>query len=159
MSHTDEHQADSIAVTQADVLSHDADAEPVHVDQHAPVADKPAHQWSTILGPIVVFLLFIGFWEYMHRDGMRSLLGKKPSLLPSPVTVIDQAFLDSVVRKQLLIGLGWTTYAAAIGLGITIVLGMGLAVLMARAVWLERSIYPYLVALQATPVLAIVPII
>jgi NitT/TauT family transport system permease protein len=36
---------------------------------------------------------------------------------------------------------------------------MTLAVIMAQAVWAERSIYPYLVALQATPVLAIVPII
>lgn len=114
---------------------------------------------STYLGPFVVFLLFIGFWEYMHRDGMRRFLDKNPSLLPSPVTVIDQAFLDSVVRKQLLEGLWWTTYAAFIGLAISVVLGMTLAVFMAQAVWAERSIYPYLVALQATPVLAIVPII
>jgi len=114
---------------------------------------------STYLGPFVVFLLFIGFWEYMHRDGMRRFLDKNPSLLPSPVTVIDQAFLDSVVRKQLLEGLWWTTYAAFIGLAISVVIGMTLAVFMAQAVWAERSIYPYLVALQATPVLAIVPII
>lgn len=159
MSYTDEHPATSIAITQAEVLSHDAHTAPVHVDLDAPIALKPRREWSSIIGPIVVFLLFIGFWEYMHRDGMRRFLDKKPSLLPSPVTVIDQAFLDPLVRRQLLVGLGWTTYAAAIGLAITIVLGMGLAVLMARAVWLERSIYPYLVALQATPVLAIVPII
>ena len=36
---------------------------------------------------------------------------------------------------------------------------MALAVVMAQAAAAERSIYPYLVALQATPVLAIVPII
>lgn len=159
MSHTYEQPATSIAVTQAEVLSHDAHAGPVHVDHDAPVAVKPPRAWSTIVGPIVVFLLFLGFWEYMHRDGMRRFLDKKPSLLPSPVTVVDQAFLDKVVRGKLIEGLGWTTYAAGIGLAITIVIGMALAVLMARAVWLERSIYPYLVALQATPVLAIVPII
>lgn len=114
---------------------------------------------STYLGPFVVFVLFIAFWEWMHRVGMELLLDKRPSLLPSPVTVIDQAFLDSVVRRQLLEGLWWTTYAAFIGLAISVLLGMFLAVLMAQAVWAERSIYPYLVALQATPVLAIVPII
>lgn len=159
MSHTYEKPSSAIAITQAEVLSHDAHAEPVHVDLDAPSAMKPPREWSTIIGPIVVFLLFIGFWEYMHRDGMRRFLDKKPSLLPSPVTVVDQAFLDPVVRGKLIEGLGWTTYAAGIGLAITIVIGMALAVLMARAVWLERSIYPYLVALQATPVLAIVPII
>ncbi|MBI4936246.1 MAG: ABC transporter permease [Actinobacteria bacterium] len=114
---------------------------------------------STYLGPFVVFVLFIAFWEWMHRVGMELLLDKRASLLPSPVTVIDQAFLDSIVRKQLLEGLWWTTYAAFIGLAISVLLGMFLAVLMAQAVWAERSIYPYLVALQATPVLAIVPII
>jgi len=159
MSYTDEHPASSIAITDAEVLSHDAHAAAVHVDLDAPPTRKSKREWSTLVGPVVVFVLFIGFWEYMHRDGMRRFLDKKPSLLPSPVTVVDQAFLDKIVRQQLLTGLGWTTYAAAIGLAITIVLGMGLAVLMARAVWLERSIYPYLVALQATPVLAIVPII
>ena len=114
---------------------------------------------STYLGPFVVFVLFITFWEWMHRVGMELLLDKRASLLPSPVTVIDQAFLDSIVRRQLLEGLWWTTYAAFIGLAISVLLGMFLAVLMAQAVWAERSIYPYLVALQATPVLAIVPII
>ncbi len=95
----------------------------------------------------------------MHRDGMRRFLDKRPSLLPSLATVIDRAFLDKFFRDQLLTALGWTSYAAFVGLAITIVLGMALAVFMAQAVWAERSIYPYLVALQATPVLAIVPII
>ena len=61
--------------------------------------------------------------------------------------------------SQRIAGLGWTSYAAFIGLGVTILLGMALAVVMAQAAAAERSIYPYLVALQATPVLAIVPII
>lgn len=124
-----------------------------------PTSKKPKFQWSTVIGPLVVFVLFIGYWEYMHRWGMRRWLDKKPSLLPSPVTVIDQAFLDPRVRGQLMEGLWWTSYAAFIGLGITIVIGILLAMIMAQAVWVERSLYPYLVALQATPVLAIVPII
>ncbi|MEI8240254.1 MAG: ABC transporter permease, partial [Actinomycetota bacterium] len=111
------------------------------------------------LGPFVVFVLFIGFWEFMHRWGMEHILDKRAVLLPSPVTVIDQAFFASDVRDQLLAGLGWTSYAASIGLAITVIIGMALAIIMAQAVWVERSIYPYLVALQATPVLAIVPII
>lgn len=131
----------------------------VDLDAAAPSATKQRFQWSTVIGPAVVFLLFIAFWEYMHRDGMRRWLDKKPSLMPSPATVIDQAFFDKRVRDQLIEGLGWTSYAAFVGLAITVVLGMLLAVIMARAVWMERSIYPYLVALQATPVLAIVPII
>lgn len=116
-------------------------------------------QLSSLIGPGIVFVLFIAFWEYMHRDGLRRFLDKNPKLLPSPVTVIDGGFMNAIVRDKLLTGLAWTSYAAFIGLAITIVVGMSLAVVMARAVWVERSIYPYLVALQATPILAIVPLI
>jgi NitT/TauT family transport system permease protein len=138
----------------------DDDFSDLNVLDPPPSPTRPRRwQWRVLVGPGVVFVLFLAFWEYMHRDGMRRLLDKRPSLLPSPVTVVDQAFLERRVRDQLLMGLGWTTYAAFVGLAITIVLGMLLAVVMAQSAAMERSIYPYLVALQATPVLAIVPII
>ena len=126
---------------------------------HEPARRTIAQRLTSLVGPFTVFILFLVFWEFMHRWGMRHILDKRPQLLPSLATIIDKAFLDSNVRGQLLAGLGWTSYAAFIGLGVTIVLGMLLAVIMAQAAWVERSIYPYLVALQATPVLAIVPII
>lgn len=126
----------------------------------APGAPRGARfQPSSIIGPLLVFALFLAFWEYMHRDGLRRFLDKNPKLLPSPVTVVDDGFFNEIVRDKLITGLGWTSFAAFLGLFITIVIGMTLATLMARAVWVERSIYPYLVALQATPVLAIVPLI
>lgn len=114
---------------------------------------------TDLIGPAVVFVLFMAFWEYMHRDGMRRIFDKPGLLVPSPVTVIDQAFLDGVVRRQLIDGLGWTLYAIVIGFTLSIVLGTLIAVGMARAEWIERSFYPYLVALQAVPVLAVVPLI
>lgn len=126
----------------------------------APVAAaRRRRSVSVYVGPIVTFVALVGLWEYFHRDGMRRFFDKPGFLVPSPATVIDHAFGNSIVREQLLVGLGWTTYAAVIGLLITIVVGMALAVLMAQARWAERSIYPYLVALQAIPVLAITPII
>ena len=48
---------------------------------------------------------------------------------------------------------------AAIGLAIAIVLGVGLATLMSQAKFFERAIFPYMVTLQAIPILAIVPLI
>lgn len=121
----------------------------------------PGHQArsgaTAIIGPVVVFVLFIGFWEYMHREACAASSTRSPACCPRRSPSSTRRSSTSV--RQLLEGLGWTSYAVLVGLGITIVIGMSLAVLMARAVWLERSIYPYLVALQATPVLAIVPII
>ena len=97
----------------------------------------------------------------MHRDGMRRFFDKPGFLLPSPVTVVDQSFLDATVREQML------TRTRLDGVSPRVI---GLADLdrrrhvagrrlMAQAQWIERSMYPYLVALQAIPVLAVVPLI
>ncbi len=114
---------------------------------------------GSILGPLVFLVIFLVIWEYMHLDGMRRFFDKPGFLLPSSVTVIDQSFVDSIVRQQMITGLGWTTFTALTGLAISVVLGIALAVLMAQARWIERSMYPYLVAAQALPVLAVVPLI
>jgi NitT/TauT family transport system permease protein len=124
-----------------------------------PTTPKGKFMWSTLIGPLVVFVLFIAFWQWMHEVGMRKFFDKPGFLLPSPFTVVDQAFLTPGPRNKLLHGLAWTAMVAGIGLSITIVVGMTLAVIMARAKWMEQAVYPYLVALQATPVLAIVPVI
>ncbi len=130
------------------------------LDAPPPVASKPAFEWSRVIGPIILLGLFLAVWEYMHRDGMRRWFDKPGFLVPSPATVINKSFFESsVVRGQMIAGLGWTAYSALLGLAITIVFGIALAVFMAQARWAERSIFPYLVALQAIPVLAIVPII
>ena len=147
----------------ADALVHENQPELESALDAAPpppsVSLSKANRVVSSLGPVLVFVFVVAFWEFMHRWGMRHWLDKRPALLPSLATVLDKSFRDRTVRDQLIAGLGWTSYAAFIGLGITIVLGMLLAIIMAQAVWVERSIYPYLVALQATPVLAIVPII
>ena len=88
------------------------------------------------IGPVVTLGVFLLIWEYMHRSGLRKIWDKPGRLLPSPVTVIDKAFINPQpnVRHQLLVsGLGWTSFAALVGLLITIVIGVALAVIMAQA--------------------------
>jgi NitT/TauT family transport system permease protein len=113
----------------------------------------------SIAAPVLLLAAFVGLWEYFHRDGMRRFFDKPGFLLPSLSTVIDKSFLDQTVRDQMIAGIGWTTFAALTGLAISIVLGISLAVVMAQARWLERAVYPYLVAAQALPILAVVPLI
>ena len=125
----------------------------------APDIERRGSRWSSIMAPALALVAFVALWEYMHRDGMRRFFDKPGHLLSSPVTVIDRSFLDATVREQMIRGLGWTMFAALIGLVIAIVVGIALAVLMAQADWIETSTYPFLVALQAIPVLAIVPLI
>lgn len=125
----------------------------------APLPNRPTTRASDIVGPIVVFGLFIGLWYFMHYWGLRHIFDRPPHLITPPHEVIDRAYLDPILRPAILDGLKWTTFTALVGLAIAIVLGMSLAIVMSQARWLERSFWPYLVALQAIPILSIVPII
>ncbi|MEO6123099.1 MAG: ABC transporter permease subunit [Ilumatobacteraceae bacterium] len=121
---------------------------------------KRPFQISRLAGPVVVFALFIGLWYFMHYKGLRLLFDKPGErLIPLPTDVWRATVVSEGTRGDYVSGIGWTAVAAYGGLAITIVLGLLLAVVMLQARWAEGAIYPYLVALQAIPVLAIVPII
>jgi NitT/TauT family transport system permease protein len=73
--------------------------------------------------------------------------------------VIRHGFLDGRNLHEQLTALWDTTQVAAAGLAIAFVVGVFLAVVMSQAKWIERSLYPYAVIVQVTPILAIVPLI
>jgi len=52
-----------------------------------------------------------------------------------------------------------STKVAMIGLAISIVVGVSLAVAMSQSKLIERAVFPYAVTLQAIPILAIVPLL
>ena len=121
---------------------------------------KKPFRASRVIGPLAVFALFIGFWYFMHHWGLRWIFDKNGErLIPLPTDVWDATVMSTITRNDYIDGIGWTAVAAYGGLMITIVLGILLAVVMLQARWVEGSIYPYLVALQAIPVLAVTPII
>ncbi len=108
------------------------------------------------LPPLAVFGLFIGVWylvSYVVLDPSRRFL------LPAPHEVVRVGFLDSANLSELLHGLALTTEVALAGLAIAMVLGVGAALLMSQARWLELSLYPWAVVLQTIPILALVPLI
>jgi NitT/TauT family transport system permease protein len=125
--------------------------------------------WARIVGPLIVFGLFIGFWYLAHYVLMEE---RRKFLIPPPHEVVRDSFLTWSVSggeslaniaggglSDQLDGLWLSTKVAMLGLSIAIVLGIALATLMSQAKWIEQSIYPYLVALQAIPILAFVPLI
>lgn len=112
-------------------------------------------------GPAVVFVLFIAVWYLLSQV---ILPQQKRFLLPTPHRVISEGFMvwrsgDRRGLQPILLSLWDTTKVALVGLGITIVVGMGLAVLMSTRRWLERATWPYLVAVQSAPILALTPLI
>lgn len=61
--------------------------------------------------------------------------------------------------QPILVSVWDTAKVAIIGLAITIVVGMFLAIIMSTSRWLERATWPYLVAVQSAPILALTPLI
>jgi NitT/TauT family transport system permease protein len=113
------------------------------------------------VGPIVVFMAFIGAWYLLSSVVLPE---QKRFLLPTPHKVITDGFFvwHSGERRGLqpiLMSLWDSAKIALLGLGITIVIGMSLAILMSSSRWLERATWPYLVAVQSAPVLALTPLI
>jgi NitT/TauT family transport system permease protein len=116
---------------------------------------------SDFAGPIVVFALFIGVWYLLST---RLLPPQKRFLLPTPHQVVQEGFLTWSVGEQrglkpILRSLWDSIKIAVIGLFITILIGTTLATLMATRRWMERATWPYLVALQSAPILAMTPLI
>lgn len=106
-----------------------------------------------ILSLVASFALFVGAWKLVVVGG-----GYPPFILPPPEAVAARfvrAWSDGLMTPHAVativeIGLG---FAAGAGLGL--VVGYGLA----RSSLVEQLISPYIVAAQATPILALAPLL
>lgn len=143
------------------VTTHDATE--IFDHQAAPEAARPARsklvRFLERFGPFLVFALFIGFWYFMSSYGITEIMDKPEFFIPAPHEVVQEAFLTWSNLQPMLEALWLTTRVAMIGLFIAVVIGMTTAVLMSQARWIERSLYPYAVALQVLPILAFVPLL
>jgi NitT/TauT family transport system permease protein len=109
-----------------------------------------------VVAPAIVALsVFIGVWELVSTQ---LISPQRRFLLPTPGQVLSEGFLNTTTVHQIADGLWLTTRLALFGLAMAIVLGIAVGTVMFRFGWAERATYPYLVALQAIPVLAIAPL-
>ncbi len=100
--------------------------------------------------------VFIGFWYLVSGAILNSDIR---FILPLPHDVISKGIFDWSSFEQTLRGLGETAKVTLLGFGIAISLGIFIAVLMSQARWIERTLFPYAIILQAVPIVAIVPLI
>lgn len=112
-------------------------------------------RWPRWVPPLIVFVLVIALW---YAVTYVLLTPDRRFLLPPPDAVVRVGLLDPVNRAELLAGLLLSGQVALLGLAIAAATGVGCAIAMARASWLERSLHPYLVILQTIPILALVPL-
>lgn len=114
----------------------------------------PRRRWIGTGGPILISLaVFVLGWQLVvYVSGFRSYI------LPGPWTVLQRfvgAWADGTMWPHFAQTLVEVLLGFAIGASIALVVG----VLLARSRLAERLLSPYLVAAQATPVLALAPLI
>jgi NitT/TauT family transport system permease protein len=128
----------------------DADARPVF-DEERRVLGLAVSTWPGVIAPVVVGVLVLGLWEAAVR-----FEGIPPYILPGPILIGRTLVADwATLADSLLITLRITAEA----LTAAVVVGVSLAVIFTQSRWLEKSLFPYAVVLQVTPVVAIAPLI
>jgi len=101
--------------------------------------------------PVGAFVVFVALWQVVV-----TLLRVPHYLLPTPSLIVG-AWVDRI--DILLVALSSTFLSALCGFGLSIVVGMAVALVMSQSKLLERSLYPYAILLQTIPIVAIAPLI
>ena len=129
-------------------------------DRKTAVTPSPQLIWATwlkklasvdVIAPVVVGILAILAWDIFVR-----VTKMPPYLLPGPFLVLQTLISDwTILFPSLLITLQ-ITIAAFVA---AVVSGLLVAILFTQSKWIERSLFPYAVILQTTPIVAIAPLI
>ncbi|MCF4166778.1 ABC transporter permease [Zavarzinia compransoris] len=101
--------------------------------------------------PLIVGLLVLAAWEALVR-----LNDMPPYILPAPSRIAATLWSDRAILLVSLAVTLKTTFAALVTAALS---SLVLAILFRQSRWIERSLYPYAVILQVTPIVAIAPLI
>ncbi|RGP53284.1 ABC transporter permease [Pseudomonas abyssi] len=104
------------------------------------------------LSPWLFFVGLILLWELVCR-----VFELPTYVLPAP-SEIGKAFFD-VEFSRWMMHLWATLRVALMGFALSIVISIPLAIAMMRSEFLSRTLYPMLVVVQSTPVVAVAPLI
>jgi NitT/TauT family transport system permease protein len=108
--------------------------------------------WADRLAPTAAFVVLVVIWEAACR-----VFAIPSFLFPSP-TAIVKAGLE-ISAAQWLGHIGATLRVALMGYALAIVVSIPLAVALVNWRLLSRTLYPILVIIQSTPIVAVAPII
>ncbi|HTR96229.1 MAG TPA: ABC transporter permease [Trebonia sp.] len=104
--------------------------------------------------PLAVAGVIIGLWYAVSDIVLNSY---QRFMLPPPHRVVEVGFFTWSNFVPLVQALGTTAQVTFTGLAISIVAGVGTAVAMSQAKWVENALYPWMVVLQTIPILALTP--
>ena len=111
---------------------------------------RGANFWVWLL-PVVTGALIIALWY-----GVRAVTGMQSWILPTPLEVLQAAVRE---RQLLLAAAGNTAVGALLGFALASAAGWGTSIVLGSSLTLRRSLWPWLLVLQMTPVIVLTPII
>jgi NitT/TauT family transport system permease protein len=128
----------------------DAEARPVFAQERR-ILGLAVSTWPGIIAPVVIGIVMLAAWEAVVR-----IKGIPHYILPGPILIGQTLWSDwGTLSESLWITLR-ITFAALIA---AITVGVSLAIIFTQSKWLEKSLFPYAVILQVTPVVSIAPLI
>ena len=108
--------------------------------------------WADRLAPASAFVALIVVWE-----GASRIFAIPSFLLPAPSAIVRAGF--DVSAAQWLSNISATLRVALMGYFVAIAVSIPLAVALVNSRFLSRTLYPILVIVQSTPIVAVAPII
>jgi len=105
---------------------------------------------QNIVPPLVPLMLLVIVAEIAVRAGwVRSFL------VPAPSSVLASLLAESDLWSATLD----TATSALIGFGMSVIIGIAMAILLSSSNWIRRAFYPYAVFFQTVPIIAIAPLL
>lgn len=108
--------------------------------------------WIDLITP-AASVIFIAAWEFICKFWNVSTL-----IVPPPSQIVV-ALWNETIHGTLLYNLGVTLFETGAGFIIASILGIGLGALIAEIEWFKKAVYPYLIAFQTVPKIAIAPLL
>ena len=124
------------------------------VARAAPARDPqiaPARRGEGILTPALILLAVLAAWEALTR--LRDI---KAYILPSPSGIVRRLWTD---WPTLFSNFQVTLSEMLLGFGLAFVVAMTLGILIAHSGAFRRGLYPFVIASQTVPVIAIAPVL
>lgn len=147
-----DHVTDGLGVTDGILATGNSEA----IVNAARIPSRGRNAAGIVLPPMALGVIVLGVWYVISYV---LLAEDRRFLLRPPHQVLTGGFLEDGVFAEIVGGLWSSTRVAMIGLSVSIVLGFVIATVMSQAKLVERAIFPFMVVLQAIPILAIVPLI
>jgi len=111
---------------------------------------------QSALLPTFSGLFLLGIWYLIsYLYGQSEGFDVQRIVIPFPHQIMNALWNERAILWQ---ATSQTALAALIGFSAAVVVGYALSMLLASAVWVKQSLYPWVLVLQMTPVVVLAPI-